>query len=247
MVAIADGGAVFTWAHGEGDDDRGLTTDDAAREADILWGEIDFTKTFAEPAAGGEQATFRLYDNYTDAKAGSANWIRNATFQNNATTGKVSITGLRASNHIDGKADQPAGTVKLDGQDNACVPTTGYIVYWLTEVAAPESYELLAKPVPVVLTVEDNGGTVTSTLKEVELNADGSLAWETDASSAQLDEPCTYKTVGGAFTGIENVQKNAGFNLPLTGGWGTIWLMVAGGALLAVVLVAARRRKAEEA
>jgi LPXTG-motif cell wall-anchored protein len=49
------------------------------------------------------------------------------------------------------------------------------------------------------------------------------------------------------FTSITNVEKNAGFTLPLTGGSGTAALTIGGIAILAAVLVVARRRRAYEA
>lgn len=235
------------------DNDRGLPTDaeGSGSTPDTLWGEIDITKKGqAGDSTYLDGAEFQLFNNYDDAKAATTGQnVRGATFESgkgSLSDGQVLITGLRASDHIDGVSGVPAGTVVVDDQVKSCEPTPGYIVYWLTETKAPTGYELLANPIPVVLTVVDDGdGNVTSTLSEVALNADGTLKW-TELGEEEAGAACSYQVTTG-FDSITNVQKNAGFKLPLTGGMGTIWLMIAGGALLAVVLVVARRRRAEEA
>ncbi|MFC7766984.1 SpaH/EbpB family LPXTG-anchored major pilin [Leucobacter soli] len=97
-----------------------------------------------------------------------------------------------------------------------------YRVYWLVETKAPTGYELLAQPVPFVVL---DGGAFHATV-----NASGEVT-----------------AVGVALGEIENVQKNAGFVLPLTGGMGTAILTIGGIAILAIVLLVARRRRDVEA
>lgn len=67
-----------------------------------------------------------------------------------------------------------------------------------------------------------------------------------------VNDPATAVAVTGATAGalstVVNVQANAGFALPLTGGTGTLLLTIGGIALLAIVaLVIVRRRRGAEA
>lgn len=93
----------------------------------------------------------------------------------------------------------------------------GYVSYWLAEVEAPNGYELLAAPIHVALT---ESGVFLA-------NTDGS------ASATALGN-------------VVNVEANAGFELPLTGGMGTAFLTIGGIAILAIVLLVARRRRDAE-
>lgn len=111
-----------------------------------------------------------------------------------------------------------------DWENGATVDVTGYRVYWLVETTAPADHELLAEPVPVVILAD-------GTLKQV-TNADGTISSADDLAD---------------LTSIVNVEKNAGFALPLTGGTGTLVLTIGGIAILAVVLLVARRRRNSEA
>lgn len=176
------------------------------------FGNIDFNKVAKQGGAALKDAEFKVFASEEDARAGTnalrGDAIATSAIADGDTDAVVSLTGLRASNWANGVA----------------VNETDYRVYWIVETKAPNGYELLAEPVPVVLLVDEFGNA------EVK-----SVSWDGGALA-----------VGDELSSIENVQHNAGFNLPLTGGWGTIWLMIAGGTLLAIVLVVARRRRAEE-
>lgn len=104
-----------------------------------------------------------------------------------------------------------------------------YRVYWLVETVAPSNYELLADPIPFVLLSDGLGNYTINTVT--------------------VDGAGVATAVGSAFTNVVNVEKNAGFVLPLTGGTGTLWLTVGGVALLGLVLlfVIVRRRKEQAA
>lgn len=126
-----------------------------------------------------------------------------------------------ATSATDGTVDLGA-LVRSDWQNGASVPDmANYRVYWLVETKAPAGYELLAQPVPFIVT--DAG------LVGVTLNSSGVVTGVDDL-----------------LTNVVNVETNAGFTLPLTGGTGTLFLTVGGVALLAIVLVVARRRRATE-
>ena len=106
-------------------------------------------------------------------------------------------------------------------------------MYWISETVAPGGYELLAEPIPVVVAVDAAG---VSTVTQVSVDANGKpVLDEADFAEASV------------LTTIVNVEKNAGFVLPLTGGMGTAILAIAGVALLAVVLIVARRRRSADA
>lgn len=113
--------------------------------------------------------------------------------------------------------------IRSDHQNGAVVSNLAqYRVYWLVETQAPTGYELLAQPVPFV--VLDSG------IFNATVNASGQVT-----------------AVGAALGEVVNVEKNAGFVLPLTGGVGTAFLTVGGIAILAIVLIVARRRRSEDA
>ena len=122
------------------------------------------------------------------------------------------------------------GTVALNGirvsdwQNDATIKDSAdYRVYWIAETKAPEGAELLADAIPVVLLSDGS-------VHQAEVGSDGKVTAVT----------------GSAMTDVVNVEKNAGFSLPLTGGTGTLLLTVVGIALLAAVLLVVRRRRARE-
>lgn len=223
-----------------------INGDDTMKLVDTVntrWGALDFTKAFAGGDAKDLQSDFKLYLTRASAEKGDdSNAIRGGDTPVKSVTGEVddkgevSFPGLRASNFADGEMQQPG---ESDG--DKCTVNPNYLVYWVTETKAPEGYELLVKPIPVAVEVDGDGEITLTKLKTDPTSGDPVWATPTPGDG----EACAYQADGSLDT-VTNVQKNAGFNLPLTGGWGTVWLMVAGGALLAIVLMVARRRRAEE-
>lgn len=179
-----------------------------ANEVDSKWANLNFKKVDSDGSTAIKGAEFGVYENKASAQAGSnSNALATATSDDQGT---VSLKNLRVS----------------DWENGETVEQSAYRVYWLAETKAPEGYELLAEPIPVVLL---NDGTV----KQV-TSADGTISSDSDLSR---------------LTSVVNVEKNAGFTLPLTGGTGTTLLTVGGLGLLALVgvLVVRRRRTAEPA
>jgi len=207
-------------------DDKPLTS----TGVNTNWNKVQFTKKDADgPLAG---AGFQVFLNQGDAQSAAAGGsVRGAAVATSAaTTGTVTIEGLRASNYANGAVQAPGAW-----NAGACTPNANYIIYWLTETQAPEGYEMLARPIPVVL-LQDG------TVEKLETNADGSVKYIQDAGTTT---DCAFTTT--AFSDVVNVKQNAGFQLPLTGGMGTAILTILGAGILAVVLVVARRRRNAEA
>lgn len=125
------------------------------------------------------------------------------------------------------------GTLHLQGLD------TG--VYTLTETKAPGGYQLPADP-KITITLEDTiGGTPAG--------ADGELDGKTGATGTMLEG----STIVEGDTNVLSVKMNnekPGFELPTTGGMGTV-LFTAGGLVImacgaALVLVTLKKKKAED-
>ncbi len=183
------------------------TTTLKASEVDSKWANLDFTKVASDKTTKVVGAEFEVYKDKVSAQTNSGA-LATAT---SAADGTVSLKNLRVS----------------DWENGATVTSeTSYRVYWLAETKAPEGYELLAEPIPVVLKSDGK-------VYQVEVNNSGSV------TSVETN----------ALTSVVNVEKNAGFTLPLTGGTGTTLLTVGGLGLLALVgvLVVRRRRTAEPA
>lgn len=185
----------------------GSTTELTSNEVQTIWRDITFTKVNdADVAEELEGAVFGLFvteDDAIDAIDANDVTLAIATSAPTGVGGQVLIPNVRISNHENG--------ILLTDPDD-------YRVYWLAETVAPDGYELLAEPIPVVLL--DDGAVV---------ELDVALGGE--------------KTAIG---NVVNVPQNAGFVLPLTGGMGTALLTIAGIAILATVLFVARRRRDTE-
>lgn len=191
-----------------------------------------------EENEGQTGAVFSLYASRADAVNTTKAFVAEGA-TSTGSAGTVTFTNLKLSDWAE-NTTQVAGTSVGDGT-YTCVPNTAFQVYWLVETQAPTDYELLPQPIPVQL-VKGDGETYEFQRIAQNPEDDGALVWETEPEAA--DQECKYRVA--TLDKIENVEHNAGFNLPLTGGWGTVWLMVAGGVLLGLVLVVARRRRAEE-
>lgn len=184
----------------------------------------------------GETTT--LYSNTVESKwqnvifskvndAASPAYLAGAEFAlyASAADAEAGAQELVASAASAANADNVAlNNVRVSDHENgvAIADPADYRVYWLAETVAPAGYELLAEPIPVVLL--SNGDVQKVTL-------DGS------------GKPSSSTAIGN----VVNLEKNAGFELPLTGGTGTMLLTVGGIAILAIVLIAARRRRDTEA
>ena len=204
----------------------GKATQLNANEVLTKWRSVNFTKVAHEDTneelAG---AVFALFSNKTNAQAGTSPLVTSAATD---SSGVVALNNVRVSDWQNGSVQQ-AGA-KSDPQLATCdIANTNYRVYWLAETTAPADRELLAAPLPVVVNADGSISTVA-------LGAGDVPTFNPDCS-ANLTP----------LTQVENVKKNAGFVLPLTGGMGTAILTILGVGILAVVLVVARRRRSAEA
>lgn len=179
--------------------------------AATVWNNVSFKKVNQENT-GLAAAEFQVFGTEAAAQtalAGDALLTSTAVSAGGTAPdlGGVNLGSLVRSDHLNGSViSDPAN----------------YRVYWLVETKAPDTYELLAKPVPFVV-MNDGAHQVT-------LNGSGQVT-----------------AVGAALAEVVNVKHNAGFTLPLTGGMGTAILTIGGIAILAIVLIVARRRRDTEA
>ncbi|MHA3684089.1 SpaH/EbpB family LPXTG-anchored major pilin [Leucobacter sp. HY1910] len=186
-------------------------------ESVTKFGNVNFTKTGkdGDKAAALAGAEFQVFLTEADAKA---------------KTNPVEFT-----KNADGTATAPSpkdtftsdanGKVNIEGLryskwvDGAEItstdPVDGYQAYWIVETKAPDGYELLAEPIKVEVNSADQALIVSG--------ATG-----------------TDDLLGN----VVNKQKNAGFELPLTGGAGT-WMLTAASLLLAAgaITMVIRRQK----
>lgn len=130
------------------------------------------------------------------------------------------------ANTVDVVVTDAAGQLILQGVD------TG--TYTITEVAAPGSYQLPADPVATVTLVDND-------------EADGVLNGDTATGAADFVIGSSYS--GNMFT-VNLKNAKPGFELPTTGGMGTV-LFTAGGLVImacgaALVLVTLKKKKAED-
>lgn len=200
------------------------------------------TLTTTVPTAGGDSQTTTQYANTETTEweditfskigtGGSSDYLEGAVFKLYKTKGEAldpsGSTALVTSAASTSGAANNVVLPNVRASDWQNGTTAANRVYWLVETTAPENHELLAQPISVII------------------GADGKLY---NATSLQGDSNAVQTgTKGAELTSIVNVEKNAGFTLPLTGGTGTLVLTIGGIAILAVVLLVARRRRNSEA
>lgn len=174
--------------------------------------------------------------------AGSSDMLEGGQFQvkkgdtvikfidNKDGTYTVANEKTKAANTVDVVVTDENGQLVLQGVD----ATT----YTITEVAAPGGYQLPANPVATVTLVDnknENG--------EVDGNLDG------DEATGAADFVIGSSYSGKMFT-VNLKNGEPGFELPTTGGMGTV-LFTAGGLVImacgaALVLVTLKKKKAED-
>lgn len=191
------------------------------------WSSVSFLKVnpAAAPLPG---AIFELFNSKADADAGVDEIY---TSEATIADGFVRFNDIRVSDFENG-VTQPAATPSAGQADCAVSPdlNADFRVFWIAETQAPNGYELLAQALPVIITSGNQ-------LQQVVVDAAGVL---------QVNADCSPQTVAAPLASVQNVPDNAGFQLPLTGGMGTLILTLLGVAILAAVLIAARRRRAVE-
>lgn len=155
---------------------------------------------------------------------------------------KDSGTKINVSEAADG-----VGHYVVDAAGNATLTTdtAGNIVvnglengnYYLVETKTNDGYNLLSKPVKVEINVEYTTTTTTVTKTDAEGNTTSTTTVTTNTFTGGENNTGTYKI---------QVQNNKGFQLPTTGGAGTllaslIGIMLMGGG--AFVFISSRKRK----
>lgn len=173
---------------------------------------------------------FDLYK-YTGDKISG---VKEADLTNSATGEKIKVSGNAGSYKVDN-----ADTAKLTTDKNGNITVNGLEngVYYLVETKTVDDYNLLKEPVRVEIEVSYS---VTET-KTTVTNTDG-----TTTTTSTISE--TYSNGGTNNNGIitTTIKNNKGFELPTTGGFGTILFSVIGILLMAggaVVLFRANKKK----
>lgn len=167
---------------------------------------------------------FDLYKYTGDKTSG----VKEADLTNSVTGEKIEVSDNAGSYIVDN-----AGTAKLTTDENGNITVNGLEngVYYLVETKTVDDYNLLKEPVRVEIEVSYS---VTET-KTTVTNADGTTT--------------TTSSIGGTNNnGIvtTTIKNNKGFELPTTGGFGTILFSVIGILLMAggaVVLFRANKKK----
>lgn len=174
--------------------------------------------------------------------AGSSDMLEGGQFQvkkgdtvikfidNEDGTYTVANEKTKAANTVDVVVTDENGQLVLEGVD----ATT----YTITEVAAPGGYQLPANPVATVILVDD---------KDENGEVDGELNGDKATGAADFVIGSSYS--GKMFT-VNLKNGEPGFELPTTGGMGTV-LFTAGGLVImacgaALVLVTLKKKKAED-
>lgn len=180
-------------------------------------------KAESESGTPLEGVEFDLYKEVAKGTAGaiSADDVKKAGLDSNKTWMKINRAPLTTNNK---------GEVFQSGLKNG--------VYYLVETKTKETYNLLKKPVEVNLKIDYaiTTGTTTTT------GSDGNVTIVKDPVTKTTFNSDDSKTDG---IQIETVINKKGFELPLTGGMGTVLFSVIGLALVlaGVVVITASRKK----
>lgn len=206
-------------------------TDVIKNEATVYTFDMDITKVDGSTQNPLSGAKFILY-RYNDDKTPSDNVTEDELKKNATVVREELVSGA------DGKLYDSKNKGKPLYFKNG--------KYYLVEIEAPtyaegKHYNLLKAPVAVVLNVAYKGNTTTSVEKTE--NGDGTWTMKTTITSTTFDSANGNSTTGH-FT--VTVKNNKGFDLPTTGGFGTL-LFSGIGALLVVggvgVLMSTKKKK----
>lgn len=203
------------------------------------------TNPYDESSEEREEVEKKVYTygiTVTLKDAGSSDMLEGGQFQvkqgdtvikfidNEDGTYTVANEKTKAANTVDVVVTDENGQLVLEGVD----ATT----YTITEVAAPGGYQLPANPVATVILVDD---------KDENGEVDGELNGDKATGAADFVIGSSYS--GKMFT-VNLKNGEPGFELPTTGGMGTV-LFTAGGLVImacgaALVLVTLKKKKAED-
>ena len=203
------------------------------------------TNPYDESSEEREEVEKKVYTygiTVTLKDAGSSDMLEGGQFQvkkgdavikfvdNKDGTYTVANEKTKAADTVDVVVTDENGQLVLEGVD----ATT----YTITEVAAPGGYQLPANPVATVILVDD---------KDENGEVDGELNGDKATGAADFVIGSSYS--GKMFT-VNLKNGEPGFELPTTGGMGTV-LFTAGGLVImacgaALVLVTLKKKKAED-
>ena len=155
-------------------------------------------------------AEFDLYEKITVAEGEEApeGAVQNPVAGLTGTYKKINTTSL---------VTDANGKITVEGLDNGD--------YWLVETKAPEDYNLLKEPVKVTLAVQYTVTTETTTTYD----KDGKV---TSKVTTITEETFDGEIEEGVYGQSTTVVNRKGFELPQTGGMGTILFSVIGGMLI---------------
>lgn len=145
---------------------------------------------------------------------------------------------IDANNKLVGWVDE-ADASTLTSDENGFFTVIGLDegTYTLTEIVAPDGYNLLANPITLVITANDihdvdyTGANAADLLTAITLKVDSAAEVSGDAAQGLVST---------------NVENNSGSVLPSTGGIGTTLFFVGGGIIVAaavIILIARKRMK----
>ena len=160
------------------------------------WGGMTLQKV-DENAAGLAGASFSVYTNEADAKAGiNPVDIDGQSVFTVADDGTLTISGLRYSDWANGAAVAPGDT--------------DYRTYYLVETAAPAGYELLAEPLSFLINSSTTAVGIDLSVKNMPSNAGFELPLTGGVGSALLYAAGALLVIGAGLLFVRN--RRAGNN-----------------------------------
>lgn len=216
----------------DGSDDTGKTPED---KVIVFTYELDVTKIDGETDVELRDAEFVLYKTVNEVKQ---------YVQVNATG---AVTGWAEAAENEGVTTYPANSTLTSGENGKfIVKGLDDGIYYLEEIKAPDSYNLLENPVTIEIeakTTNNEEWSGTDTAKE----ALTSLTITVDGVKAVDGDGGTLNTAESGIVAA-TVKNNKGATLPSTGGMGTTVFYTVGAILMigAGVTFIARKRTDKE-
>lgn len=141
----------------------------------------------------------------------------------------------------DGKTDETEVELEatVDGNGKLVFKGLAAGTYTISELIAPDGYNMLKDNITVTITCDNAGGKAA--------NCTWTGSYEIGEKSGNLT-PAGEETLGGILTGLK-VVNNTGTELPSTGGIGTTIFYIIGGILVvgAAILLVTKKRMSKEA
>jgi fimbrial isopeptide formation D2 family protein/LPXTG-motif cell wall-anchored protein len=172
------------------------------------------------------------YYYYYNTTAKKVEWVKEADLKDAAN---VATTPDKATNITTVETDAN-GAAEFDGLEAG--------TYQLLETKAPDGYNLLTAPIPVVLVATEN--TEPDATEPYALSA--TVNGETAGVAHTVDNAITTDPANQDNDVVAQVGNNSGLELPSTGGIGTTIFYVVGGLMVAVagVMLITKKRMSRE-